>query len=61
MVPDGEMTSEWVAREVPALLADAPRLAQMAEKAAVGGHRDAANRVAAVALALAAAHRGADL
>lgn len=61
LVPDGEMTSEWVAREVPALLADAPRLAEMAEKAAVGGHRDAANRVAAVALALAATHRGADL
>ncbi|GAB10165.1 UDP-N-acetylglucosamine--N-acetylmuramyl-(pentapeptide) pyrophosphoryl-undecaprenol N-acetylglucosamine transferase [Gordonia araii NBRC 100433] len=59
LVPDGEMTPEWVAREVPALLGDADRLAQMAASAAIGGHRDAANRVAAAALELATAHRAA--
>lgn len=57
LVPDGEMTAEWVATEVPALLGDPQRLAQMAVNAAVGGHRDAATRVASAALELASAHR----
>ncbi|MFT3900325.1 MAG: undecaprenyldiphospho-muramoylpentapeptide beta-N-acetylglucosaminyltransferase [Gordonia sp. (in: high G+C Gram-positive bacteria)] len=61
LVPDDEMTPEWVAREVPALLGDPDRLAQMAANAAIGGHRDAANRVATAALELAAAHHGANL
>ncbi len=60
LVPDADLTPEWVAREVPALLGDGDRLAQMAANAVVGGHRDAANRVAATALELAAARRGAD-
>ncbi|MFT4200892.1 undecaprenyldiphospho-muramoylpentapeptide beta-N-acetylglucosaminyltransferase [Gordonia sp. (in: high G+C Gram-positive bacteria)] len=61
LVTDDEMTPEWVAREVPALLGDPERLATMASCAAVGGHRDAANRVATAALELAAAHHKADL
>ena len=58
LVPDDEMSPDWVAREVPALLGDPARLAQMAANAAVGGHRDAATRVACAALELAEGHRG---
>jgi UDP-N-acetylglucosamine--N-acetylmuramyl-(pentapeptide) pyrophosphoryl-undecaprenol N-acetylglucosamine transferase len=57
LVPDDEMTPDWVAREVPALLGDPARLALMAADAAVGGHRDAATRVASAALELAEGHR----
>jgi len=61
LVADEDLTAEWVGREVPALLGDPARLARMAASAVVGGHRDAANRVATAALELAAVHRGADL
>lgn len=59
LVPDDEMTADWVAREVPALLGDPARLAEMAANAAVGGHRNAATRVATAALELAEGHRSA--
>ncbi|QKT07578.1 undecaprenyldiphospho-muramoylpentapeptide beta-N-acetylglucosaminyltransferase [Gordonia sp. X0973] len=61
LVPDDEMTPQWVAREVPALLGDDERLAAMAANAAIGGHRDAAATVARAALELARRDHRADL
>ncbi|MFW0791670.1 undecaprenyldiphospho-muramoylpentapeptide beta-N-acetylglucosaminyltransferase [Gordonia sp. CPCC 205333] len=54
IVDDTEMTTQWVAREVPALLGDPERLAAMSAAASAGGHRDAASVVARTALELAA-------
>ncbi|MGV9826219.1 undecaprenyldiphospho-muramoylpentapeptide beta-N-acetylglucosaminyltransferase [Gordonia sp. NPDC003429] len=57
LVDNDEVTAEWVAREVPALLSDPARLALMSSAAAGTGHRDAADAVARAALDLAAQHR----
>ena len=53
LVDDGDLTPDFVARAVTALLTDAPRLTAMTAAAALVGHRDAARRVAEVALAVA--------
>ncbi|WAC55848.1 undecaprenyldiphospho-muramoylpentapeptide beta-N-acetylglucosaminyltransferase [Gordonia sp. SL306] len=58
IVDDAELTADWVAREVPAMLADRDRLAAMSVAATGSGHRDAADAVASAALELAAQHRG---
>jgi UDP-N-acetylglucosamine--N-acetylmuramyl-(pentapeptide) pyrophosphoryl-undecaprenol N-acetylglucosamine transferase len=50
LVEDAELTREFIAREVAALLTDGPRLQAMTAAAASVGHRDAAQRVAEVAL-----------
>ncbi|MFC0313799.1 undecaprenyldiphospho-muramoylpentapeptide beta-N-acetylglucosaminyltransferase [Gordonia phosphorivorans] len=57
LTDNADLTVEYVSREVPALLNDAGRLAAMAEAGAHTGHRDAAETVAAAALALAARFR----
>ncbi|OHV04320.1 undecaprenyldiphospho-muramoylpentapeptide beta-N-acetylglucosaminyltransferase [Mycobacterium talmoniae] len=57
LVDDADLTPEFVADTVAGLLADAPRLAAMTTNAARVGHPDAARRVAAAALELAAAAR----
>lgn len=59
LVDNDEITADWVAREVPALLSDADRLTAMSHAAAGTGHRDAACAVASAALELAARHRAA--
>lgn len=59
LVDNDDVTPEWVAREVPALLGDAARLSAMSAAAAGTGHRDAATAVATDALELAAAFRDA--
>ncbi|AEG44059.1 undecaprenyldiphospho-muramoylpentapeptide beta-N-acetylglucosaminyltransferase [Isoptericola variabilis] len=46
LVDDADLTPAWLARTVPALLADRQRLDAMAEAAAATGVRDAAARVA---------------
>lgn len=46
LVPDVEMTAEWVAENVPSLLTDPVRLAQMSAAAAALVPRDAADRLA---------------
>jgi len=48
VVPDGELDAERLVSEVADLLAVPGRLAEMAEAAASCGHRDAADRVAAL-------------
>ncbi|GAB19334.1 UDP-N-acetylglucosamine--N-acetylmuramyl-(pentapeptide) pyrophosphoryl-undecaprenol N-acetylglucosamine transferase [Gordonia effusa NBRC 100432] len=58
LVEDAEMTTQWVEREVPALLGDPQRLAAMSAAASAGGHRDAASVVARTALDLAADFAG---
>ena len=57
LVADDEVTADWVAAEVPALLGDPERLAAMSASAFGTGHGDAANAVARAALDLAASHR----
>lgn len=57
IVDNDEVTEEWVAREVPALLGDPERLAGMSAAAVGVGHRDAASTVARIALELAERHR----
>lgn len=57
LVADDEVTADWVASEVPALLGDPARLAAMSVSAAGTGHGDAANAVARAALDLASSHR----
>lgn len=57
LVADADLTGEFVGREVVGLLTDAPRLAAMTAAAAQVGHRDAARRVAEVALDVARAGR----
>ncbi len=48
LVPDGELDGPRMAAEVETLLGDPGRLASMAAAAAGAGHRDAADRVAAL-------------
>ncbi len=53
LIPDADLTPGFVAQQVAGLLTDPQRLAAMTAAAARVGHRDAAQRVAAVALDLA--------
>jgi UDP-N-acetylglucosamine--N-acetylmuramyl-(pentapeptide) pyrophosphoryl-undecaprenol N-acetylglucosamine transferase len=50
MVDDADLNPAFVAGTVAGLLTDPPRLAAMTSAAALAGHRDAAQRVAQVAL-----------
>lgn len=50
IVDDADLTPDFVGRTVTGLLTDAPGLASMTRAAAQSGHRDAARRVAEVAL-----------
>ena len=50
IVDDADLTPTFVADTVAALLTDVPRLQAMTAAAALAGHRDAAQRVAEVAL-----------
>jgi UDP-N-acetylglucosamine--N-acetylmuramyl-(pentapeptide) pyrophosphoryl-undecaprenol N-acetylglucosamine transferase len=54
LVDDADLTPAFVANTVGGLLADPSRLAAMTTSAALAGHRDAAQRVAEVAVAVAA-------
>jgi UDP-N-acetylglucosamine--N-acetylmuramyl-(pentapeptide) pyrophosphoryl-undecaprenol N-acetylglucosamine transferase len=53
LVADRDLTPDFVATTVAGVLTDAPRLAAMTTAAALVGHRDAAERVAQVALEVA--------
>ena len=53
LVDDGDLTPEFVGGTVAGLLSDTPRLAAMTAAAAMAGHRDAADRVAEVAVEVA--------
>ena len=53
LVDDADLTPEFVGDTVAGLLADGPRLTAMTAAAAMAGHRDAAQRVAEVALEVA--------
>jgi UDP-N-acetylglucosamine--N-acetylmuramyl-(pentapeptide) pyrophosphoryl-undecaprenol N-acetylglucosamine transferase len=57
LVADADLTREFVAETVGGLLTDMPRLAAMTVATAAMGHRDAAGKVATVALEVAAAAR----
>lgn len=57
LVSDADLTPRFVADTVGDLLTDAGRLAAMTVAAALVGHRDAAARVASVAMDVALAHR----
>jgi UDP-N-acetylglucosamine--N-acetylmuramyl-(pentapeptide) pyrophosphoryl-undecaprenol N-acetylglucosamine transferase len=59
LVDDKDLTPGFVANTVVGLLTDAPRLAAMTAAAALAGHRDAAQRVAEVALEVARRSRSA--
>ena len=50
IVADSDLTPDYVADTVAALLTDGPRLTAMTAAAALAGHRDAAQKVAQVAL-----------
>ena len=50
LIDDTDLTPDFVAHTVTGLLTDGPRLAAMTAAAALVGHRDAAQRVAQVAL-----------
>jgi UDP-N-acetylglucosamine--N-acetylmuramyl-(pentapeptide) pyrophosphoryl-undecaprenol N-acetylglucosamine transferase len=54
IVDDTDLTPKFVADTVGGLLTDPARLAAMTQSAAMAGHRDAAQRVAEVAVAVAA-------
>ncbi|WP_410430762.1 undecaprenyldiphospho-muramoylpentapeptide beta-N-acetylglucosaminyltransferase [Mycolicibacterium sphagni] len=58
LVDDADLTPAFVAREVAGLLNDSSRLQAMTAAAARVGHRDAAQRVAEVALDVARSRRG---
>jgi UDP-N-acetylglucosamine--N-acetylmuramyl-(pentapeptide) pyrophosphoryl-undecaprenol N-acetylglucosamine transferase len=58
VVTDGALTSEFVADTVSSLLGDEGRLAAMTTAAMLAGHRDAARRVAEVALEVAREGKG---
>jgi UDP-N-acetylglucosamine--N-acetylmuramyl-(pentapeptide) pyrophosphoryl-undecaprenol N-acetylglucosamine transferase len=58
LVADADLTSAFVAETVRVLLSDPERLAAMTTAAALAGHRDAAHRVAEVALGVARDNRG---
>jgi UDP-N-acetylglucosamine--N-acetylmuramyl-(pentapeptide) pyrophosphoryl-undecaprenol N-acetylglucosamine transferase len=53
LVDDADLTPQFVAETVAALLTDTGRMQTMTAGAALSGHRDAARRVAAVALEVA--------
>ena len=57
LVDDAEMTTDWVAEHVPAMMADKDALAAMSAAALSTGHRDAAEAVAKAALELARSRR----
>ncbi len=57
IVVDDDVSADWVAREVPALLGDPERIAAMSASAQGTGHGNAANAVARAALDLAAEFR----
>jgi UDP-N-acetylglucosamine--N-acetylmuramyl-(pentapeptide) pyrophosphoryl-undecaprenol N-acetylglucosamine transferase len=57
LVDDADLTPEFVGETVAGLLSDAPRLAAMTTAAAMAGHRDAAQKVAEVALEVARSGR----
>jgi UDP-N-acetylglucosamine--N-acetylmuramyl-(pentapeptide) pyrophosphoryl-undecaprenol N-acetylglucosamine transferase len=57
VVADADLTPDFVAETVAGLIADGSRLAAMTTAASLVGHRDAANRVAEVALEVARAGR----
>ena len=59
LVDDAELTPEFVGAKVAGLLGDAPRLTAMTAAAAMAGHRDAAQKVAEVALEVARSGRAA--
>ncbi|WP_197379755.1 undecaprenyldiphospho-muramoylpentapeptide beta-N-acetylglucosaminyltransferase [Mycolicibacterium mengxianglii] len=59
LVDDADLTPRFVAEVADALLTDPPRLSAMTSAAAQVGHRDAAERVAAVALDIALSGRAA--
>ncbi len=58
LVDDADLTPEFVGDTVAGLLGDGPRLTAMTAAAAMAGHRDAAQRVAEVALDVARSGRG---
>lgn len=57
IVEDRDLTAQFVAETVGALLTDSARLTTMTAAAALAGHPDAARRVAEVALDVARTHR----
>jgi UDP-N-acetylglucosamine--N-acetylmuramyl-(pentapeptide) pyrophosphoryl-undecaprenol N-acetylglucosamine transferase len=57
IVDDADLTSAFVAETVGGLLGDLPRLEAMTASAALAGHRDAAQRVAEVAVEIAGEFR----
>jgi UDP-N-acetylglucosamine--N-acetylmuramyl-(pentapeptide) pyrophosphoryl-undecaprenol N-acetylglucosamine transferase len=57
LVDDADLGRDFVADTVGGLLADASRLAAMTDAAAQVGHRDAAQKVASVALEVARRNR----
>jgi UDP-N-acetylglucosamine--N-acetylmuramyl-(pentapeptide) pyrophosphoryl-undecaprenol N-acetylglucosamine transferase len=57
LIADADLTPAFVAETVRVLLGDPERLAAMTTAAALAGHRDAARRVAEVALGVARDHR----
>ncbi len=57
LVDDADLTPEFVGDTVAGLLGDAPRITAMTAAAAMAGHRDAAQKVAEVALQVARSGR----
>jgi UDP-N-acetylglucosamine--N-acetylmuramyl-(pentapeptide) pyrophosphoryl-undecaprenol N-acetylglucosamine transferase len=57
LVDDAELTPDWVAATLPALVTDADRLATMGAAAARFGRRDADDRLVEMVQAAVAAHR----
>jgi UDP-N-acetylglucosamine--N-acetylmuramyl-(pentapeptide) pyrophosphoryl-undecaprenol N-acetylglucosamine transferase len=57
IVDDADLTASYVADTIPALLNNADRLQAMTAAAALAAHRDAAQRVAEVALEVARGSR----
>lgn len=59
LIADADLTPEFITETVRVLLTDPPRLTEMTAAATLAGHRDAARRVAEVALQVATENRGA--
>lgn len=57
LIADADLTPEFIIETVRVLLSDPPRLTAMTAAATLAGHRDAARRVAEVALAVVTEHR----
>ena len=57
LIDDADLSPSLIADTVASVLADADRLQQMTAAAALAGHRDAARRVAEVALEVARQYR----